>query len=251
MKSKRIDEMEKYIRRKKHVTLDELCEVFDVSKNTVRKDVSEIIEQESFEKVYGGVEFIETFMPPFEERHVQSQEGKKEIAERAAQEIKAHDIIYIDSGTTTQYIPEYLREDMPLTIITNSLIVINKAASMPNAKVIVVGENYRRNTHSFNGVTASGILEMYNIHKAFMAASALSMRAGLSNSDSQEYEIKHGVVSKARKKYILISHEKIGTSSLVTYAKLEDMDVIISDRKLPEEYQKFAEQKNIKVLLPK
>lgn len=249
MKSKRIHEMEQYIKRQKHVTLDELCEMFDVSKNTVRKDVTEIVAQPDFEKVYGGVKFVESFMPPFEERNQQALTGKKEIARRAALEVKERDIIFIDSGTTTQFIIDYLPENITLTIVTNSLIVINKAVSMPNVKLIIFGEIYSRNTLSFIGVGASDVLKKYNIHKAFMAASAASIASGLSNSDNQEYEIKSSVVSKAKSTYALVDHEKLGSSALVTYAQLDEIDVIITDQMVPEAYQTFAEENDIQIMI--
>lgn len=249
MKSKRIHEMEQYIKQKKHVSLDELCELFKVSKNTVRKDVNEIVKLDYYEKVYGGVEFIETFLPPFEERNQQALNGKKNIAKRAADEIKENDIIFIDSGTTTQFITDFLPEEIRLTIITNSLIVINKAALMPNVKLIIFGETYQKNTHSFIGAVATDILKKYNIHKAFMAASAVSIVSGLSNSDNQEYEIKSAVVSKSRKTYALVGSEKMGKSALVTYAQLDEIDGIITDQFIPEEYEMFLRDHNIDLFI--
>lgn len=91
----------------KRVSLDELCDIFKVSKNTIRRDVSEIVKHDDYEKVYVGVEFVKNYLLPYEERYQRAQESKKLISKRAAYEIQLKDIVYIDSGTTTQYIPDF------------------------------------------------------------------------------------------------------------------------------------------------
>lgn len=248
MKLKRIEEMEQYIRLKKSVSLDELCEIFKVSKNTVRRDVNEIITNEGYKKVYGGVEFVRDYLLPFEERNQRALEKKEIIASLAAEEIEENDIIFIDSGTTTQYIPDFLDRSIYLTVLTNSLNIINKFALFPNVNLILIGEVFKRKTHSFVGLDKSLLLDKYNIHKAFMAATAVSIHSGLTNSDNQEYDIKRTVVNKAIKKYVLLDDEKFGKSALVTYARLDQINTIITNKKLPEEFLTFCNEHNISVI---
>lgn len=250
MKSQRIHEIEQYIRLKKRVSLDELCEKFDVSKNTIRRDISEIIEQEGYNKVYGGVEFVREYLLPFEERNERAKDGKRMIAQMAAEEVNSQDIIFIDSGTTTQYIPDFLPNNIELTIVTNSLNIINKVSRMPNVKLIVIGEIFKRKTNSFVGIEDSHVLMKYNIHKAFMAATAASIESGLTNSDNQEYDIKRRIVEKSTKSYALLDHDKFGNSALVTYAQLNQVDAVISEKELPPTYQEFLEEHDVDVLIP-
>lgn len=250
MKSQRIHEIEQYIRLKKRVSLDELCEKFEVSKNTIRRDINEIVEQEGYNKVYGGVEFVRNYLLPFEERNERAQEDKRRIAQLAAEEIEPQDIIFIDSGTTTQYIPDFLPHSIDLTIVTNSLNIINKVSSMPNVNLIVIGEIFKRKTNSFVGIEDSNVLMKYNIHKAFMAATAASISSGLTNSDNQEYDIKRRIVEKARKSFVLLDHNKFGKAALVTYAYLDQVNAVISDQPLPDEYQDYLEEEGIDILIP-
>lgn len=250
MKTQRIHDIEQYIRLKKSVSLDELCEKFDVSKNTIRRDVNEIVKQDGYNKVYGGVEFVRDYLLPFEERNSQESLAKQTIAKLAAKNIQPKDIIFIDSGTTTQYIPDFLPSEIELTVITNSLNIINKVSRMPNITLIVIGEIFKRATNSFVGIDSSDVMHKYNIHKAFMATTAISINNGLTNSDNQEYIIKREIVKKARKSYVLLHHSKFGKSALVTYAELDQIDGIISDQALPSDYQDYAKEHQIDIQIP-
>lgn len=250
VKLKRIEEMEQYIRLKKRVSLDELCEVFEVSKNTVRRDVNEIIKSEGYEKVYGGVEFVRNYLLPFEERNQRAMQKKEKIASLAASEIKEGDIVFIDSGTTTQYMPDFLERSIQITVLTNSLNIINKFALFPNVNLIIIGEIFKRKTNSFVGLDKINSLDKYNIHKAFMAATAASVESGLTNSDNQEYDIKRNVVNKAIKKYVLLDDEKFGKSALVTYARLDQMDTIITNEILTDDFMSHFKKSNVVVIYP-
>ncbi|MEE5730441.1 myo-inositol utilization transcriptional regulator IolR, partial [Streptococcus pneumoniae] len=109
MKLMRIQEMEEYILSHGTVSLDELCQVFNVSKNTVRRDINKLTEKGAIEKVYGGVTSIEkTALVPFENRTIQHQDEKTKIAHYASRFIEDHDLVFIDSGTTTKSILDTL-----------------------------------------------------------------------------------------------------------------------------------------------
>lgn len=237
MKEKRIDLIKEYILDKENVTLKELEDHFNVSMNTVRRDVAKLIKDPRFEKVYGGVSVKKNDLVSFENRNVENKNIKKVISEKAASLIEDGDLIYIDSGTTTKYILDYLKHDISLTIITNSLDVVLKSEAFDNVSVFLIGNIFKRETRSFVGLTPDHVIEKYNISKAFMAATAVSVNNGLMNSDFMEYEIKKSIVSKANKIYLLTDESKFSKSTLLTYAHLEDLDGIITDKEFDEGYK--------------
>jgi DeoR family myo-inositol catabolism operon transcriptional repressor len=122
MRSKRISDIQDYIYENKTVTLDQLCRVFDVSKNTIRRDLKEIISGGNFKKIYGGVTVKDSKdLPPFSERNISNLEAKKKIAAKAAELVEDSDVIFIDSGTTTIHMIDYIKDRKNLTIITSNL----------------------------------------------------------------------------------------------------------------------------------
>lgn len=104
MKSQRLDMIEEYVLEHKNASLDTLCEKFNVSKNTIRRDVDILLKRGSIMKVYGGVAALETpqTLPllSYEERGGRFPDEKKEICRRAAELVAEDDTIYIDTGTT-------------------------------------------------------------------------------------------------------------------------------------------------------
>lgn len=104
MKSQRLDMIEEYVLEHKNASLDTLCEKFNVSKNTIRRDVDILLKRGSIMKVYGGVAALETPQTfpllSYEERGGRFPDEKKEICRRAAELVAEDDTIYIDTGTT-------------------------------------------------------------------------------------------------------------------------------------------------------
>ncbi|CAM3550626.1 MULTISPECIES: DeoR/GlpR family DNA-binding transcription regulator [Saccharibacillus] len=235
MKVRRLQEIEHYIHTRKNVTLDELCLIFDVSKNTIRRDINQILQSGSIEKVYGGVVSV-TELIPFENRNVEYRDQKADIGRLAAAYVEDHDLIFIDSGTTTCTMIEFLDPDKPLTILTNSLDVINGAAGMPNVDLLVLGSTYKRKTRSFVGVDDARTLAKYNVNKAFLSATGVSLAHGLTNSDLLEHEIKKSIASRAQQRILLADPSKFGRSTLLTYAAFSDLDVLVTSEGLPDEY---------------
>lgn len=245
MKAKRNDLIKEYILEKEHVTLKELEETFNVSMNTIRRDVAKIITDPRFEKVYGGVSVKKNKLISFENRSIKNKEVKQKIAEEAAKLIQPHDLIYIDSGTTTKYILDYLPKDIEMTIITNSLDIVLKAEVFEKIQVFLLGNMFKRSTRSFVGITPDQITNKYNISKAFMAATAVSIDNGMMNSDLMEYEIKKHIVDKAANIYLLADKSKFEKSTLLTYASLDQVDKIITDKDFDAPYLDFFNDKQI------
>lgn len=248
MKEKRYELIKQYILQKNHVTLKELEDEFNVSMNTIRRDVNKILEDSRFEKVYGGVSVKKNTLVNFEDRNIENKEIKKGIAKAAADLIQPHDLIYIDSGTTTKYILDYLDDDIDISIITNSLDVIVKAEKFKNIPIFLIGHVFKKSTRSFVGVESDELTAKYNISKAFMAATAVSMQSGLMNSDVMEYEIKKQAIEKANNVFLLADAEKFDKSTLLTYASLKDIDCMITNKHFNEEYNEFFAENNIKTI---
>nr|MBR4281534.1 DeoR/GlpR transcriptional regulator [Clostridia bacterium] len=230
MKADRMLEMEHYVLQKGAATMEELREHFDISMNTVRRDVAELLKRGMLEKVYGGVcaRKSEQSLTPYEVRRRGSEDAKAAIGKRAAELVNDGDIIFIDSGTTTLHMIDHLAGKRDLTIITNNLEAINRALPYENITIIALPGQVRRKTHSFTGDDAVRYLRRFNVRIAFMASTGLSTH-GVTNSSPLEYEIKKCAVESAETKVLLISLPKFGVTGLMTFAQLSDFDILVTD----------------------
>jgi DeoR family myo-inositol catabolism operon transcriptional repressor len=228
MKIDRLAEIERYVTANKTVTLDKLCEVFNISKNTVRRDINDLVKNGSVKKVYGGVTAVKKTLIPYEERDIKNKTEKLAIAQAAAGLVQDGDVIYIDSGTTAPNMVKYLK-CKNVTILTESLNTVLNALPFNDLKVILLGGNLIRETNSFRTMNTDTI-KTFNISKAFMATTGFSVSNGITNSSPMEYEIKSEIVRKSDKIYLLADHTKFGVSSLMTYCQLTDIDCLVTDR---------------------
>lgn len=251
MKIKRSQKIEKYILDRESVSLKELEKHFNISMNTVRRDINELVKDPRFKKVYGGVTVNKNKLVSFENRSISNKDSKKRISEIAAQFIKPKDLIFIDSGTTTKYILDFLNPQIECTILTNNLDVINKAEHFENIQLVVVGNIFKRSTRSFVGLNQKEAYNRYNITKAFMAATGVSLTNGLMNSDLFEYEIKKHFVDKAKSVYLLADNSKLNQSTLLTYADFNQIDTVITNQPLPSDYQQYCIDHDIDILFQK
>jgi len=239
MKADRMLEMERYILDKGAATMEELRARFDVSMNTVRRDVASLLARGTVEKVYGGVcsHKNEHSLTPYEVRRRGSEDAKASIGKRAAELVSDGDIIFIDSGTTTLHMIDHLSTKQELTIITHNLEAINRALPYENITIIALPGQVRRKTRSFTGDDAVRYLRRFNVRIAFMAATGLSSH-GVTNSSPLEYEIKKCALESAEQTVLLISRSKFGVTGLMTYAQPEDFDVLVTDSEpSPEDQQ--------------
>ncbi|RHR21760.1 DeoR/GlpR transcriptional regulator [Clostridium sp. AF19-22AC] len=252
MRTQRIDLIEKYIMQEKSVTLDALCEKFNVSKNTIRRDIDSLAEKGVIRKVYGGVTAVSASglspkLIPYETRHFTLPEEKDKICRLASQYVKDGDIIYIDTGTTCLNMVDHI-SDRQCTILTNSLQVCLKAVPYPNLNIISLPGKLKRETLSYVGSEIVDYLKTYNIGKAFMACSGATIENGLTNATTEEYIVKKAVMENTGESYLLADHTKFGHFSLMTYAHLEDIDYIITDQTPGNEYTDFCQEHQIQVV---
>ncbi|KEI15471.1 DeoR/GlpR family DNA-binding transcription regulator [Clostridium haemolyticum] len=252
MKSHRIKEIENYVLQNEHASLDTLCSLFNVSKNTIRRDITVLVNKGIVKKVYGGITLNneKNLTVPFEQREVTHKDEKYLIAKYASKLVEDNDIIFIDSGTTTVHMIPFLTDRKNLTIITNNLNILLKALPYSNVDILSTGGTLFRETNSLIGVEASNFLKNYNISKAFMATTGFSIDKGVTNSSNFEYEVKKTVVENSSNVILLADHSKLDTASLKTYCKLEDITYFITDRIPPKEYVKFFEEHNINLITP-
>ncbi|TXJ38504.1 DeoR/GlpR transcriptional regulator [Brachyspira aalborgi] len=252
MRVERIDNIIEFVYKNKNVTLDQICDNFNISKSTVRRDLSEILKDSNLQKTYGGITLKNKldnrkYLTSFNERNIENIDKKLAISKKAATIVEDNDIIFIDSGTTTFYMADYLDKINNLTILTNNLEVIFRAAKYKNINLISLSGTLNRETLSFVGTTSISTIKKFNMSKAFMATTGFSILNGVTNSSPLEFDIKRTVISKSSKIILLADSSKFNSVSLMTYCDLEDIDILITDKMPDKEIKDYLFNKKISI----
>ena len=153
MKYNRQRELEQYVSQHGFVSLDTLCTIFGKSKNTIRRDVAELVCAGAIEKVYGGVRAIKPAsesMLPFTERNIKHSSEKRAIGAFAAQFVEDNDVIFIDSGTTVIHLISHIADRSGVTVLSNNLHVLLRCMEYPNLNTISFGGQLNPKTASFS-----------------------------------------------------------------------------------------------------
>lgn len=248
MKVSRLNSIEQYVISRETVSIDELCEVFGVSKNTIRRDLNELEMRGHITKVYGGVTAtVASGAVPMPIRSGLNPSDKSLIGRLAAEEVADGDTVFLDSGTTTLCLLRYLVAKKRITIITHSLGALSEAAKYDNLNIISLGGIYNATTDSFVGLSSIDALSSMRITKAFMGATGVSLSAGMTNTTFLEAEIKRAVVQRADQIYLTADSSKMGREAIVTFCHLKDLSGFITDRKPPQEYVDLCHREHVKL----
>ena len=190
----RLNEMEQYILDQGTASLEDLCQHFQVSMNTVRRDLSDLLERGRLKKVYGGVsaESRSQSVIPMSERASRNGAGKQIIGKLASSLVQDGMSIFLDSGSTTVRILPYLTDKKNVTVITHSLMALYEAAKYPQLNVIALGGMYNTATSSFVGSNTLDELSKMAINLVFLGATGVTLERGLTNTTYFEVEAEGG-----------------------------------------------------------
>ena len=234
------------LREEESLSVEQIGEFLNVSKDTVRRDLRKLEARNLVTRTHGGVmrPQLLAFEPTFEERNLKYSEEKLKISKKAASLVRSGDIIFIDAGTTTEGMIDFLKDINNLTIITNALNVALKTVPLMNITTIILGGLLRKGNLSTVGPDTEDILREYHASKAFLGVSAIKPAFGLMTPNRYEAEIKKLMIKSAFEVYILSDHSKLNRIELVSFAPLDEKINLISDGQVPDaiirEYEAYG-----------
>jgi len=229
------------------VLVSELSKLYNVTEETIRRDLEKLEKDGFAEKTYGGAilrQAVNLDMP-FRVRERTNKEGKHVIALKAAAFVEDGDTIMLDSSSTVLGIARQLKNRKHVTIITNSIEVLIELAASPALTVISTGGTLRGHSLSLVGRNAERMLRNFNVDKAFISCKGIDPEKGITESNEMEVEIKRAMRSAAKESYIAVDHTKFDKVSFVKLADFKDINGIITDFTPSEDWQDVFRANNI------
>ena len=223
------------------VSVLELTEITGASESTIRRDLLALAKMEKLKKVHGGAVTIEPGIL-LKEANVQEKmklnsSAKEGIAKYAASLILKNDFVFIDAGTTTEKMIEYITQKDAI-VVTNAFNDAHLLARR-GFKVYMTGGEVKVATEALVGVGCVESIHFYNFTKCFLGTNGISPEAGFTTHDIDEASVKRAAAQKSYATYILADHSKFGKSAAVTFEDIKKA-CIITDRLQDDQYRNLT-----------
>jgi len=229
-----------------------LSEILNVSEMTIRRDLDALEKEGLVERTHGGAVFRqERVIGKFKyQSSIKENPREKEIvARRAAEMIEPHETVFIGEGTTAAQVVRFVPRDMPFTVATNNLGVV---AEIQNGAVelVMLGGVYDASTHSLAGPLTMEMIGRINAARVFLGADGLSLRAGLTTPNLDMAVLERQMIRYTNGRVIVMAdHTKFGLVAEMAVAPLSRVDVLITNRKVPQHFKKDLAKMGVEVIV--
>ena len=214
----------------------ELAQAYDVTTETVRRDLAVLDKAGVIRRVHGGavpVRALHLVEPGVGERESTRAEHKEAIAAAAADFFPLGGAtVLMDAGTTTARIAGQLPADRELVVVTNSVPIAAKLAAMPSVSLQLLGGRVRGLTQAAVGEQTLRVLDTLRVDIAFIGTNAISVEHGLSTPDSEEAAVKRAMVKAANYVVVAADSSKVGREDFVSFAPISSVDTLITDSEI-------------------
>jgi len=246
-------ERKQYIKEKlqndKKVVVADLAEYFEVTEETIRRDLMKLESEGVAKKIYGGAIVSENtnIDLPYSVRILTNVEQKQKIAEVVEPMIPESSNVMFDGSSTALFIVKALKIKKNLTVITTSSEIICELSSKSTWKVFATGGRLKEGGYAFVGARAVEAIKSFHVDAAVFSCKGIDMQEGITDSNDDDAEIKKAIIHTAKKKILAIDSTKFNAVSLVGVANFDDIDVVVTDKDPGSEWKAFLEDKGIEL----
>lgn len=222
----------KLLEEKKSITVSEVKDLIHTSESTVRRDITALHQAGKLVKVFGGAiaadHTLITDEPTVAQKVEVHKDEKQRIAEYAASLVTSEDFVYLDAGTTTGCMLDYLAGSEAV-FVTNAVAHAQSLAAA-GLRVFLVGGELKASTEAVVGNQAMLTLKNYHFTKGFFGANGISRKAGFTTPDANEALIKKTAMEQCQERYVLGDVSKFGKVSAVTFTDFQDAQILTESR---------------------
>ena len=256
-KKKRITKMLEIITTQRYATIPELAASFEVSEMTIRRDL-EVLEGSGMIKVVRGTAIpnadINQGIISSPEYNLVVEVGvntieKSNIGKFAVSLIKPGDSIILDTGTTTEQIAKNIPLSIPIKVMCINLNNLLQLKNKGNVELMVAGGSYKQNTQLFTSEMGVNYIQGFRFNKAFISAAGLHPKYGITCKEGYEVPMKKAMISAALEKILVLDSSKLGKVENAYFADLSEIDSIITNGPIPDEWKETFRQMGKKLYL--
>jgi DeoR family glycerol-3-phosphate regulon repressor len=213
------------------VSVDGLAEKFDVTPQTIRKDLNDLCEQRLLSRIHGGAIIASGVEnTAYEARRLIAAREKRAIGAAAAALVPDQSSLFINIGTTTEEVARALIGHEDLLVITNNLNVAQTLYPYPSFDVIVAGGPVRRSDGAVVGASAVDLIRQFKVDTAVIGTSAIDEEGALLDFDYREVRVSQAIMENARRVILVADRLKLERTAPVRIGHISQVQVFVTDR---------------------
>jgi DeoR family transcriptional regulator of aga operon len=246
----RQNEIVQILQRSQRINITEICQTFSVSEATARRDLETLASNGKIQRVHGGAITLPqaTSESPILQRQDEQSDEKSRIGKAAVSLLRDGETVFLGSGTTVLEIARNLRGHRKLTVITNSLPVVNVLAGFEEITVICLGGMLRDSELSFIGHITEQALAEVRADKVFIGTRAISLEHGLTHEFLPETMTDRTILKSGKEIIVVADHTKFGREAAVLLAPLEQIHTLVTDHAVSHDFTDSIQARGIRVI---
>jgi DeoR family transcriptional regulator, glycerol-3-phosphate regulon repressor len=232
------------------VDVEELSQKFEVSPQTIRKDLNELCEKQLLQRIHGGAivgSGIENVS--YEARRLLAPESKLVIGQQAAQLIPDNSSLLINIGTTTEQVAHALKDHRGLLVITNNVNAVHIMKNFMGIELIIAGGLVRRSDGGIVGVAAVDFINQFKVDYAVIGVSAIDEDGALLDYDFREVRVAQAIIANARHVILVADLMKLERNAPVRLGHISQIDTVVTDGELPEKLGSICRDHGVRVVV--
>ena len=238
-RSARLNSISQIIKLSKRVSVEDLSTKFNVTPETIRRDLTDLEAKGIVTRTYGGAVINEARVienSSFLLRMQHHQEEKRIIAGLAHDLIPKHCVIAADASSTVFEAVRTLQNEKDITLLTNSTHIVSAFTNSP-IQIVSTGGTVNNSTFSMQGSITRNVLKTFYVDVALLSCKALSVSGGVFDSNEEEAEIKKLMIERAQKVILLADHSKFDHVAFVRLMHFADIHTLVTDREPSQDFR--------------
>lgn len=232
------------------VQVDDMASSFDVTTQTIRRDLSDLCDRGLAARIHGGARrLITTSTVDYEERRQLEVSAKNGIARRAAELIPDGCSVAINIGTTIEQVADAVKYHKDLTVVTNNINVVHILRTARLKSLIIVGGEVRPSDGAIIGNGAIDAFRNYKVDFAVIGASSLDTDGSILDFDQREVAVSRAILANARTRILVCDRSKFSVSAPHRICNVSELDFIVTDAPPPLEFEAAAKHANTTLIV--
>ena len=238
------------LKDEKRVSVNELAERYSVSEETIRRDLERLENLGVARRTYGGALYNEDERKetPYDVRKRSDVEAKYAIARLAAGLIHDGDYIMLDESSTSFFVACQLKQLKNLTLITNSMEIVEELSGIEGWTILCTGGLKRMNAPSFAGHQAESMVRSYHVDKAIISCNSIDMSIGFTDRHEDTALLKRAMMASSKQVILAADKTKFDKIAFARIGTLNDIDYLVTDFKPDENWTKALKEQQVRLL---